>query len=343
VLTTLAEAYRMKHLLTSEPQYRRFAEDAARQAYGLDPDAGPVHMIVGVLQRDEGQYARAAEEYLRAIELNPKNSLAWMRLARTYEEMDLPRDALEAYQKAIDAQPAYFEPYRAMGAFYYNRAHYEKAIEYFHKYADLAAGAPEAHFVLATGYAKLERYAEAEDQLRTSLAHGETYAALVNLGAVLVWQGRDADAVQWHTRATQVAPLEHLAWTNLGESLSRTGRPAEAGQAFKKALELTRTKVRLNPQDAYMRACTGYLLARLGRTEDAEYETDQVLKLTPVTTDTRQVAVRTYEALGRRDRALKALEDAPAALLEEIGRHPDMAEFSRDTRYRELLNQSKSR
>jgi serine/threonine protein kinase/tetratricopeptide (TPR) repeat protein len=343
VLAAMAEAYRMKHQLTSEPQYRRLAEDAARQAYGMDPDAGPVHMIVGVLQRDEGQYARAAEEYLRAIELNPKSSLAWMRLARAYEEMNLPRDALEAYQEAIDAQPAYFEPYRAMGAFYYNRAQYEKAVEYFNKYVELAAGAPEAHFVLATGYAKLEKYAEAEKELRTSLAHGETYAALVNLGAVLVWQGRDADAVQWHARATQVAPLEHLAWMNLGESLSRTGRPAEAEQAFQKALELARTKVRLNPQDAYMRACAGYLLARLGRTEDAEYETDQVLKLTPATTDTRQVAARTYEALGLRDRALEVLEGAPAALLEEIGRHPDMADFSRDTRFRNLLNRTTSR
>jgi serine/threonine-protein kinase len=343
VFAALAEAYRMKRELTSESRYGELADEAARKAEGLDPDAAAVHLIVGMLRLDIGQHGRAAEEFRRAIELNPKDSDAWRRLARAFEAMNQPREALWALQKAIDAQPGYFEPYRESGAFHYNRAQYEQAVEYFRTFAELTPGAPEGHFVLAAGYAKLGRYTEAERELRTSLERQESYKALVTLGAVLVLEGRDVDAVHWYRRATEVAPNNHLAWMNLGDVCRRTNSPAEAQRAFQQALELTRPKIERNPQDAYVRACMGYLLARSGKPREAEYETRQSLALASVTSDTRRLAVRTYEALGRRDLTLAALEDASRTLIAEIGRMPEMADLCNDTRYMELLNRNQTR
>jgi len=48
-----------------------------------------------------------------------------------------------------------------------------------------------------------------------------------------------------------------------------------------------------------------------------------------------------YEMLGKRDRALAAIAEAPPLVLHELDRHPDLAVFRQDTRFKELIAKSK--
>src|SRR5262249_24940332 len=129
----------------------------------------------------------------------------------------------------------------------------------------------------------------------------------------------------------------YLPWLDLGDACRRTHQRAEATQAYKKALDLTRQEVLHNPQKVCERACTAYLLARLGRNGESEYEIAQALALPATDEQARRMAVRTYEALGRREQALSVLEHAPAALIGDIGRYPDMADLGHDPRFRQLV------
>jgi hypothetical protein len=44
----------------------------------------------------------------------------------------------------------------------------------------------------------------------------------------------------------------------------------------------------------------------------------------------------TYAALGERDQAIAVVATAPFDVLRQLDRHPDLADFCRDPRYRQL-------
>ena len=333
----LAQAYFLKYKVSSDPHYDELAHKTARRAEALNPDSPSVHMTAGMLLLESGHYARAAERFQRTVELNPNASDAWRRLARAYESMGQPQQALWALQKAISVEPRYYMSYRAIGTFYYNRAEYGQAVEQFRKAVELAPGEPEVHFILATGYAKLGRLAEAEGELRIALALRETVDALISLGAVLAFQGRDAESIPFYKRAGDLAPNNYLVWMNLADACRRTNVPGVVQQAYTRALQLTRQEIERNPQNAYVRGCIAYLLARLGYPEEAEHEIRQSLALPSANADTRRMAVRTYECLGRRKQTLEVLKDAPRTLLEEIAEFPEMKNLRQDPGFIELL------
>jgi Flp pilus assembly protein TadD len=70
--------------------------ESVRQAENRNPDLAPVHRIAGLLKANDGRYEQATEEYLRAIELDPKNSDAWRRLGKVYQTINQPDQALAA-------------------------------------------------------------------------------------------------------------------------------------------------------------------------------------------------------------------------------------------------------
>jgi tetratricopeptide (TPR) repeat protein len=96
---------------------------------------------------------------------------------------------------------------------------------------------------------------------------------------VLVFQGRDAEAIPFYKRAGDLAPDNYLAWINLADAYRRTNAPGEAQQEYLRAHQLARQEIERNPQNAYVRACIAYLLARLGEPEEAEHEIRQSLAL----------------------------------------------------------------
>jgi tetratricopeptide (TPR) repeat protein len=257
--------------------------------------------------------------------------------------MDQRQEALATLHMAIEAQSGYFRPYQVLGAFYLDFAQYEQAVEQFRRVVALIPEWPESHLSLAIAYIKSGTYAEAEKEARISLGLDHNYVdALVTLGAALTYEGHDVESIACNKRVLEINPNSFLPWMNIGDAYRRSHQAAGAKQAYRKALELTRREVLRNPQNAYDRACTAYLLARLGENRQAEYEIAQSLALPATDEHARRMAVRTYEALGRRERTLSVLTDAPPALISDLSRSPDLADLRRDPRFIELLTNRKT-
>ncbi len=333
----LAEAEWFKYFLGKDPRWLARATESARQAELRNPDLAPVHRIGGILKANAGRYESAEAEYRRAIELEPNNGDAYRRLGMTLEQSNQSGAALTAFRQALEAEPNYYRTYQALGSFYFNRANYGDAVKYLSKAVELAPDEPGPHFAFGSALMNLGRFAAAESELRFAIRLHETPAAFHALGQALMYQAKDSEAVGYFVSALKLSPERLLSWLELGNCYRRTDRSAEAERANRRGLELAEAEMARNPRDAYVRSLLAYLCARLGDQRRAESEIAQALQLSSNGANTQWLAAVTYEALGRRDATLGVLSAAPAEMLADLSRWPDVADLHKDPRFLQLL------
>jgi len=78
------------------------------------------------------------EQYAKAVELDPTNSIAYLRLGDVYQSLNKYVDAAKAYRKAVDISQNSLEAHYRLGILYESRLHeIEQAIEHYRKYLQL--------------------------------------------------------------------------------------------------------------------------------------------------------------------------------------------------------------
>jgi eukaryotic-like serine/threonine-protein kinase len=336
-LAALVEAQIVKCELAKEHNCLEEARQALSKAKSLNPDSPRVLLAEGSLSQAEGQDQKALDNYNRVLELEPRNVEAFLRIANAYDRFEMPEKAVDAYKKAIELDPAYFEAREELGLFYYYRGRYPEAADAFQKAIETAPGIVDAHTSLGGVLCDLGRYEEAEQALQESLNIRETGSALNDLGAIRVYQRRDAEAVDYFNRAIIIDPSNYLYLLNLGDSNLRLGRHRDAHVAYRKAMELATSELNDNPRLGRTRAFVAYFAARLGDRKRAEDEIDQALLFSPGDNKIKRRAVLTYEALHERERSLAVLRTTTPEMLRELNNQPDLADLRQDPRFQQLV------
>jgi tetratricopeptide (TPR) repeat protein len=342
-LAGLAEAELLKFSNTTERQWMDAAREHVEEAEALAPDSLPVLLAQGDLLVNAGQPEQALESYRRAEELAPNNPEAWLGMGEAYERHNMSDAALRSYRRAISASPNNYKPYQKLGLFYYLRGDYETAAEQFQKAVDLDPGRYDLHDFLAGTRAQLGAFSTAEQEYAVLLSIRRTGSALCGLAAVKESEGRDEEASALLRQSLSLDPKSATCYLNLGDAFRRLHRPAAARSAYLSALQLSELEVRQNPLSGFQRAFIGYFAARLGQRSRAIDETEEALQLFPQDIKVLRRAILTYEALGDTDRALQLAAKAPGSLLQELNRHPDLADFRVNPRFIELLDQAEKR
>jgi len=335
-LTGMVDAYITKYKGNRDARDLESAAEALALAQSMNPDSPRVLLASGSLNGAKGQYLRAMADYRRVLELEPKNVQAYLSLGDTYDRLNMPDEAVKAYQSAIQLDPNYYEPYQSLGIFYYYRGKYKEAADYFRKTVERGPGLNGAYANLGASLIELKLDDEAEKALLKSLEIKRTARALNSLGALKAYQGKDNEALVYYQEALLQEPNELINLVNVADVCRRLKRTAEANTTYRKALQLAQSELAHNPTNARSRAYVGYFSARLGDKDRANQEIAQALALAPADSNVIRRAAITYEALDERDQAFAVLRDATPALITQIKRHPDMADFSRDPRFREL-------
>jgi serine/threonine protein kinase len=330
----LAEAQWIKSFDTGEVAWKEKALESVRQAELRDPDLPEVHMISGWLKKNSGNYEVAEADFQRVIELQPNNGDAYRRLGLTFQSGGLLNDALMAFQKAIQVQPGDFNNRWALGAFYLERSQYQEAVTVFQKMVSLKPNLEDSHRLLGQAFFELRRFPEAENELRKAISIRDSSQAEQLLAIVLQDTQRYQEAKARYLRAIAIGPETSLLWLDLGQCYSQEGRERDARDAFRRGLPLAKKELIQDPRNWRELANQAYLEARLG---DGAAGSDiaQVLQVSR-DDETLQVAVLTYEAIGRRDQSLRLLANSPT-ILRQIRSFPELADLSRDPRFIELL------
>jgi tetratricopeptide (TPR) repeat protein len=331
----LAEAEWIKSFNTGEVEWKTKALESVRQAELRDPDLPEVHMISGWLKKNSGNYELAEADFQRVIDLQPKNGDAFRRLGLTYQSAGLLSDALTAFQKAIQVRPDDFNNYWALGAFYLERSQFQEAVTELQKMVSLKPNLEDSHRLLGEAFVELRRFPEAEKELRKAIGIRDSSQA-EQVMATLLWDTeRYQEAEAHYLRAIAIGPQTALLWLDLGSCYGQEGRKGEAINAFQRGLPLAKKELIKDPRNWRERANQAYFEARLGDESAAESDIAQVLQVS-LDDDTLQVAVWTYEALGRRDQSLELLAKSPS-ILSQIRSLPELADLRRDPRFTKLL------
>lgn len=336
----LGEAYWQKYKVGKDAQLVEQAVKNCKQALELDDQLPPVHVTLGVIHTGTGKYEEAVQDFQRALALDPHNADAHRGLAEAYESLGQLQKAESTYQKAVDLRPSYWAGHNALGVFYWRHGNYAQAELQFLKVIECTPDNHRGYSNLGALYHLWGRFTEAAQMLEKSLAIKPTPEGYSNLGVVYYYQGRYDDAVTTMERSIGLGWADYKLWGNLGDAYRQTPQIKEkAADAYKKAIDLARQQLEINPRDAALRASMAVYWAKLGNKKNALAQIEEALRLAPNNVNVLFRSVLAYELSGKRDRALVELEATLKGgySIDEVRKAPHLAELRKDPRFEQLV------
>jgi TolB-like protein/Flp pilus assembly protein TadD len=241
------------------------AENACLQAQSLDSHAPAVHVALGNLYRDSGQYALAEREFNRALSSNATAVDAYVGLAETFIAQEKYPLAEQTLVRAIELQPKNWATLMAMGRYLFNVGRVDESIGYFQRIDDLLPDTKLASNNLGAAYYLLGRFGEAAAAWENALGSSPNTNVYLNLGSSYFFLGRYDDAAQMYQQALELAPEHFEVWGNLGDAYrhSKNNR-AHADAAYRRAIELAQLHLQINSADAVAIAALAHYQASTG-------------------------------------------------------------------------------
>ena len=163
---------------------------------------------LGVLQKENGNLEEAIKSLKKAIELNPRHSMALYELGVIYEKQKDYDKAIKNYTESLRIKEN-SEAFQNLGVCYLKKG------------------------MLKEAYRNL---------VKAVLLNPNKYTIYNNLGAVMEKLGNYGNAVQMLEIATKLNPSNTIGFYNLGIALDKKGEFGKAIPAYEKAVELGHSK-----------------------------------------------------------------------------------------------------
>jgi len=337
----LGSAFADKFVLTKDPQWLDRATYNANRALQLDDRLMDVHMTLGRLYQQTGQFDKAIPEYKRVLEQDPAVVEAEFQLAQVYEAKQRYEDAEGSYKRVIARRPGYWLGYSGLGSLYYREGKFPNAVEQFKTMIDLAPDNSLGYYDLGGAYMGLGRYEDAVAVLKKGLSIRQDSVAWSNLGAAYMYLGKYPEAADATRKATDLSPHNHDLWRNLADSYHQIpGRQLDATHAYQKALETALAQLKVNANNPQVLSSIALYYAHLGQRINAEKYINNALELAPKDSYSLFTSALVYEIIGHREQALQAVNEAVKAgySVDEVEQEPELHALRADSRYKQWLS-----
>jgi tetratricopeptide (TPR) repeat protein len=175
---------------------------------------------LGVALADDGQYAKAIEQYHKALQINPYYPNAYANLGFALAKQGKVEQSITQFLKALELKPGDYETLSNLGVALLMQNRHAEAIEYLSEAVALNPYFAKAHNNLGVALNRLGRAQDAIDQYSIALQLDPDYAeAYNNLGVALANQGRFDEAIEQFSAALKIYPGYANARQNLERSL----------------------------------------------------------------------------------------------------------------------------
>ena len=232
-------------------------------------------LTLGKFYRREGNTVAALDAYKRALHANPTNPQRWLSVGIVYMNMGQPANAIEALEKAVELRPDFAIIYVNLGAVYRGIGQPANAIEALKKAVELQPDLAIAYVNLGAVYNDLGQHANAIEYLKKAVELRPDLAIVYqNLGVAYNDLGQSTAAIRHLERAVELQPDLVIAYVNLGAVYRDIGQHANAIEALEKA-------VALQPDHANAHLLLGLVYRDSNRMDESRTNLEKVLKLNP--------------------------------------------------------------
>ena len=219
------------------------------------------------------RYDEALESFDRAIELDPKDQLAWALRGDVLDNLKRYEEALVSFDRAIKLGATYHSVWVLRGNVLNNLERYDEALASLDRAIELDTNDPWDWNNRGNVLNNLKRYDEALESFDRAIELDANYQwAWANRGNVLNKLKRYDEALESFDRAIELDANYQFAWVKQGEVLNNLKRYDKALESFDRAIELD-----ANYQLTWI--FRGSLLIYLKRYEEALISYDMAIKL----------------------------------------------------------------
>ncbi len=149
--------------------------------------------------------ARAETAARNALRINPQSLEGLVALGATHSEQGREREAILTIRKTVSLAPNYATAWQLLGYSYYYAGLNELAEQAYQRAIDINPALPQPHWMHARMLLYSGRTAEAEKEMRQVVSNNpEQYKALAYLGGVLYYGGKLDEAQPILDRAVQL-------------------------------------------------------------------------------------------------------------------------------------------
>jgi type IV pilus assembly protein PilF len=158
-----------------------------------DDDAAEYNYTLGARYYQNESYELARDRLKRAIDLEPRMAKAYMMLGMTFEALENPRLANEAYRDAIRVAPRDFVIQNAYAVYLCKQRDYDEAKRYFDKASTHSENDDAEQTLTNAGLCFLQKpdFAVAESFFREALEHRTNYGEALLQLALLKFRQQD--------------------------------------------------------------------------------------------------------------------------------------------------------
>lgn len=307
----LARADWRMYLDTADSKWANEATQAAGHADEINSALAPVKMTLGTIHVDQGQFGLGMQELEQARSLDPNSADVHAALAEAYRQQGRLADAKKEYQTAMDLDPNEWRWPYLLGAMQIDSGDYGGAESSLESALQKTPDNARILYDLGLAYRKQNRFADARSAYEKAIALDPRSDTIMALGAVMLLQGDQADAVREYQRAVSLDSDDWNTWGNLAAALSWNGiDTSESTLAYKKAAALGEAQLRTTPDDPFLISVLGLYYAALHQPTQSLPMVRKSLALSPNDPDILERDAESLEMLGHRAEALKDLTKA---------------------------------
>jgi len=194
---------------------------------------------IALVETDLGRTKEAIQAYQNAIELAPEQISPWNNLGNLYRKLEQHEEALAAFQKAIEQNATDVVSWNGLGDLYHILGRNDDAIYAFLKATELSPDYALSWSGLGTSYSNEGRLDDALAAHQKALEiDRRTINSWLGLGDIYRLQENSENAKMAYQIAIEIDPKNARAWNELGIVCYNTGAYDEAIRAYTKAIDL---------------------------------------------------------------------------------------------------------
>lgn len=223
----------------------------------------------------EGNLKTAHETLEKAKVDHPEEARVHYLLGRALQELSHPDEAIASYEKAIELNKTYLDPYLSLSDILIRRDRGEKAMEVLAAARRELPNNPRISVSLGQSFLDRGAYPEAEQEFRSALKVSPEYPpALFSLGVALRKMGRLNDAQATLERLARLDSRYPGLVMEQGRVLERTGQPD-------RALAIYRAELERDPENVDMRLRVAAAQVLVGNCDEALVLLRDVIRASP--------------------------------------------------------------